>query len=119
MKTILILILSFSFSFSANLLYLEQDKNRGIQTYCIDNEYYYDRNRMYFYDLKANRTRSIDTTLYQNITVIGGWELDAYKDCILDESKYYGLTYEKYNFLMSLMGALWGFLIALSLILAV
>ncbi len=75
---------------------------------------------MYFYDLKANYERTISTKNFQKILIIGGWELDQYNNCILDESKYYGLTYEKYNFLMSLMGALWGgFLIALSLIVAV
>lgn len=120
MKQILtFLLFSFVYLNASNLLYLEQDKNRGIQTYCIDDDFYYDRNRFYFFDLKANRERNINTTAFQNIVISGGWELNQYNDCIFDESKYYGLTYENYNLLMSSLGALWGFLIALSMILAV
>lgn len=119
MKILVFLFLLISFVNSSNLLYLEKKNNKGVQTYCIDDDYYYDRNRMYFYDLKANYERSIATTSFQKIAVIGGYELNTYNDCIFDESKYYGLTYEQYNYLMAFYGIVLSFLISIALIMAV
>lgn len=118
MKILVSLIILLSISNGANLLYLEKKNNKGVQTYCIDT-YSYDRNRMYFYDLKSDFERSISTTSYQKILVIGGYELNSYNDCIFDESKYLGLTYEQYHYSMALYGIFLSFLISLALILAV
>lgn len=106
MKIIFILFITFTFSFSSNLLYLEEDKNKEVKTYCIDDDYYYDRNIFYFYNLKSNSKESIDTASYQKIVIIGGWELDDDNNCIFDKSRYYGLTYEQYHYLMALFAIL-------------
>ena len=119
MKILSILFITFTLSFSANLLYTELDKNRGIITYCIDDDYYYKNNYIYFYDLRTQNNRSINTKTLQKIVITAGWDLDTYNNCIFDESNYYGLTHEQYNYLMGLLGVVWGFAIVLTFILAV
>ncbi len=119
MKILSILFITFTLSFSANLLYLEEDFNGGVRTFCIDDGYYYRNNNLYFYDLRAQRDRNIGTKTYQKIVITAGWDLDTYNNCIFDESNYYGLTHEQYNYLMGLLGVVWGFAIVLTFILAV
>ncbi len=119
MKMLSILFITFTLSFSSNLLYLEEDFNGGVRTFCIDDDYYYRNNNMYFYDLRANTNRSIGTKAYQKILVIGGYEVNNTNDCIFDESKYLGLTREQYHYVMALYGVALSFLIGIALIVAV
>lgn len=118
-KLLTFLLFSFISLNASNLLYLEQDNNRGVITYCIDDDYYYRGNRLYFYDLKANYERTINTKSFQKITVIGGWSLDQYNNCEFKEEDYYGLSYEQYHYLMAMYGIFLSSLIALALIMAV
>ncbi len=118
MKIIFVFLVFKSVLLSANLLYLEQNRNKGIRTYCINDNYYYSNSNFYFYDLDSKRKMNIKTKNYQSISIYKGYEFKNDK-CIFDSTNYYGLSYEEYNYLMSYIGILWGFLIALTLIMAV
>lgn len=119
MKLLTILLITFTFSFSANLLYTEQDNNRGVITYCIDDDYYYKANYIYFNDLRTNNSRSLNTKTLQKIVIISGYEIDSSKNCIFEESNFLGLTYEQYNYSMALYGIFLSFLISIAFILVV
>lgn len=119
MRLFILLLTFFSFSFSSNLLYTEQDNNRGVINYCIDDGFYYRGNYLYFYDLKTNNNRSINTKTLQKIIIIKGYEIDNSNNCFFDNSKYYGLSYEEFNFLWALYGIVISLLIGLSIVLAV
>lgn len=119
MRFFLFLVLNIVSLSASNLLYLEEDFNGGVKTYCIDDNYYYKNNTMYFYDLRVNNNRTINTKAYQKIAVIGGYENDNSNNCIFDESKYYGLTYEQYHYAMALYGIFLSFLIGFGLLVSV
>ncbi|WP_321471460.1 hypothetical protein [Halarcobacter sp.] len=111
MKYLFLILLVYSFSFSANLLYLEKKENGGIKTYCIDNSYYYRYGYINFYDFSLATNISLPTKNFQKIVIIPGYDFED-SNCFIDESKYLGLSYEQYVFLMSLTGLLCGSLIA-------
>lgn len=119
MRFFLFLVLNIVSLSASNLLYLEEDYNGGVKTYCIDDDYYYKNNTMYFYDLRVDYERTINTKAYQKIVVIAGWTLDQYKNCIFEESNYYGLSYEEYHYLMALFGVVLSLLIGFGLIVSV
>jgi hypothetical protein len=118
MKYIFILLTFITFSYSQNLLYIEQENNQAIYTFCIDDNYYYANNRIYFTDLSDNQTKYISNSYLQNIVIQKGYVFENGK-CFINQEDYYGLSAEQYNYLMSFLGILWGFLIALSLIISI
>ncbi|XOB60699.1 hypothetical protein ACMC56_08775 [Campylobacterota bacterium DY0563] len=111
MRILLILFTFITFSFSANLLYLENKNNSGINTYCIDDSYYYQSDRLFFHDILNNNDLNLYTSNYQKILIIPGYDVEN-ANCYINESKYLGLSYEQYVFLMSLTGLLCGSLLA-------